>query len=476
MSVIYNENHNRNSTNGPYNNYNGYISIKVRGNTSKSFSKKQYKIETIFPDNSNNNVSLMGLPKENDWVLYAPYIDKTLIRNVFTYDLATKMGHYAPRSRFCELILNDEYMGVYVLMEKIKRDKNRVNISKLDKTNINGLDVTGGYLLQIDRPDSNEFYWKTPIKNINVQCEYPKTEDLVPEQKAYITKLINNFEAALYSDNYQDSVSGYRQYIDLESFVDYFIINELSKNIDAYRLSTYMHKDRDDIDGRLKMGPVWDYNLAYGGADYNEGYISEGFVASCTRWWNRIITDPIFNQALKERWTELRYNELTLTKINYHIDSLTTIIDEAKDRNFEKWDILGEKLWSNYYVGQNYNDEIDYLANWFSERIKWLDQTIVGNDLTDNEIAINIQACPVPFSTNLTLNISLAVSSIVSIDIYNASGKKVNTIINNIPFEAGLHQIDWDASGLNTAMSNNIYIVLYRVNGKIISTQKIFRQ
>ena len=230
---------NRNFITDSANGYNGKISIEIRGSTSQSFPKKQYGFETQNNDGSNNNVSLLGLPSENDWILSAPYSDKSLIRNVLAYKLSESLGHYAPRTKFCELVLNKEYVGVYVLTEKIKRDKNRVDISKLKPEEIGGDDLTGGYIIKIDKSTGSSCYgWSTEIANIYIQNEYPDCDNIAPEQREYIKSFINNFEEALFSYNFADSLDGYLQFIDLNSALDYFIINEISKNIDSYGLST----------------------------------------------------------------------------------------------------------------------------------------------------------------------------------------------------------------------------------------------
>ena len=236
--------------------YDGQISIEIRGSSSQSFPKKQYGFETQNHDGSKNNVPLLGLPNENDWILHAPYSDKTLIRNILTYKLSERLGHYAPRTRLCELVLNGEYAGVYVLTEKIKRDDNRIDISKLKSDEITGDDLTGGYILKIDKTTGNGCYgWNTEIANTFIQYEYPDCDDIVPEQESYIKRYMNNFEEVLLSNEFADPIDGYQQLIDVNSAIDYFIINETSKNIDAYRLSTFMYKDKDSKGGKLVFGP-----------------------------------------------------------------------------------------------------------------------------------------------------------------------------------------------------------------------------
>ena len=333
--------------------YHGQISIEIRGSSSQSFfPKKQYGFETQNEDGSNNNVSLLGLPSENDWILYAPYSDKTLIRNILAYKLSESLGNYAPRTRLCELVLNGEYAGVYVLTEKIKRDKNRVDISKLKPDEITGDDLTGGYIVKIDKlTDSSCDGWHTETENVFIQYHYPEYNDIVPEQKSYIKNYINRFERSLFSENFSDLSNGYQQFMDINSAIDFMIINEISKNVDAYRFSTFMYKDKDSNSGKLIFGPVWDYNIAFGNVNYAEGYIVEGYRMVNFPWWRRLMQDPIFTDSLKRRWAEIRKEKFSNDRIINIIDSLTLVLKEPQQRNFQKWSIIGKYVWPNHYIG-----------------------------------------------------------------------------------------------------------------------------
>lgn len=198
MGVIHKGEGMTNYITDPYNDYKGKVSIEIRGATSQSFPKKSYGFETQYENGENRNVSLIDLPEENDWILYAPYSDKTLIRNILAYKLSRKLGHYAPRTKLCQLIVNGDYRGVYVLIEKIKRDENRVDISKLNPDEVTGDDLSGGYMLKIDKQTGNSGpVWQSDIGGIYFQYEYPKYDEIVPEQKEYIKNCIDKFEEAL---------------------------------------------------------------------------------------------------------------------------------------------------------------------------------------------------------------------------------------------------------------------------------------
>ena len=184
MGIIWNSEGRTNQITDPFNGYDGLVNIEYRGATSQAFPKKSYGFETQDAMGENRNVSLLGLPEENDWVLYAPYSDKSLLRNIVSYRLFGDMGHYSPRTRLCELVVNGDYRGVYVLIEKIKRDRNRLDIARLDPDEISGEDLTGGYILKIDKMSGDPGpAWSTKAGGIYFQYEYPEYDDIVQEQK-----------------------------------------------------------------------------------------------------------------------------------------------------------------------------------------------------------------------------------------------------------------------------------------------------
>ena len=251
-------------------------------------------------------LGLLGMPKEHEWILYAPYNDKTCIRNVLSYDIANKTGHYASRTQYCEVLINGQYKGIYVLMEKIKRDNDRVDISKLLPVDTLGDALTGGYIIKLDRELGPTSYWTSsyPSDNgdqVNFMYVYPKDGSIVPKQRTYIQSYIDTLEDVLASPTFTNPINGYRKYMEVSSFIDYFILNEVSKNVDGYRLSTFFHKDKQSKGGKLKAGPVWDYNLAWWNADYcqadnfagwswNQGTICTNFSFS-NFWWRRLLED-----------------------------------------------------------------------------------------------------------------------------------------------------------------------------------------
>ena len=384
-----------NSINDPFNDYNGKISIEYRGSSSQSFPKKSYALETQDSIGNNNNVSLLGMPVENDWILYAPYSDKSLMRNFLTFDLGRKMGNYSPRTVYCELVVNGDYKGIYILMEKIKRDNDRIDIAKLDTNDLAGDSLTGGYIIKVDKftgtggwGDSWQSNYNTIGGNpLTIQYHYPESDDMLPQQKSYIESYVDSFEYTLSSSFFTDTTIGYNKYIDVNSFIDFYIVNELSRNIDGYRLSTFMYKDRRSNGGKLVVGPLWDFNLAYGNAYYCDGWDTDGWeedgncadVGNNPFWFSRLLDDTIYQNKLKCRWEFLRAKILHKDSLFNFIDSISFYLDSAQQRNFQKWDILGTYIWPNYYIGNTYQEEIDILKDWLEDRLAWLDSNMLGN-------------------------------------------------------------------------------------------------
>lgn len=401
MGIIYNGVGATNNINDPFNEYDGKISIELRGSSSQSFPKKPYALETQDSLGNNNNVTLLGMPKENDWILYAPYSDKSLMRNFLTFDLGRKMGRYAPRTVYCELVINGAYKGIYILMEKIKRDKDRVDIAKLDVDDLAGDSLTGGYIVKIDKyTGTGGVDWLSDFPNIGggslyIQYHYPEATAMFPQQLDYIESYVDSFEYALNGPDFADTTIGYAKYADVNSFIDFYIVNELAKDIDAYRLSSYFYKDKDSKGGKLTMGPLWDFNLAFGNADYCNGgdptgwEVNSGCGDNNPFWFERLLDDTTYQNKLKCRWEYLRGRSFHQDSIYNFIDSVAIYLDDAQQRNFQQWDVLGNYVWPNYYVGNTYQDELVFFKTWIADRLVWLDSNMPGTcyapPLTVNE-------------------------------------------------------------------------------------------
>ena len=491
MGIIFNDDQSRNYVTNPFNNYDGWISIEIRGSSSQYFyPKKQYAVETIDSVRNNLNVSLLGLPEENDWILHAPYSDKTLVRNALIYQLSNDIGRYASRCRFCELILNGDYQGVYVLMEKIKRDKNRVDIAKLNPEEISGDDLTGGYIIKIDKFAGEEIDgWVSPYppyenarQTIFYQYHYPKPDDIATEQKQYIQDFIAVYEDLMNSSQFNDRITGYHTILDVESFVDYFLLNEIGKNVDGYRLSAFMYKDKDSKNGKLFMGPIWDFNLAFGNADYYDGWKSDGWEISYFKkspdfrqdgfqvpfWWCKLYNDPYFQRQLQKRWRTLRENHFSQDYIFGIIDSLTTYTAEAVERNFQKWNnVIGQWIWPNYYVGQSYQEEVNWMKQWIYYRINWIDQElekgIISEIQTESVPVISdfmlMPNYPNPFNKVTIIQYRVSKAVYLKLEIIDLKGNRI-AILSNRFHEPGSYQIYWDGIAENGSnVGNSIYLV-----------------
>ncbi|MCG6912511.1 CotH kinase family protein [bacterium BMS3Abin03] len=496
LGIIYNGEGIRNKITDPFNEFNGKIAIEIRGSSSQMFPKKQYGFETIDSTGEDKDVSLLGFPTESDWILYAPYSDKSLIRNVLAYKLANNIGRYASRSRLCELVLNDEYMGVYVLLEKIKRNKDRVDISKLTEADTTGDNLTGGYILKIDKKDGgyNSGWYSDyrPYSNawqtIYIQYHYPKPESILDVQKKYIKSIVDSFETTMNSPEFADTLKGYTSFIDVESFVDYFILSELSRNVDAFRLSFFFYKDKNSKDKKIKAGPLWDLNLGFGNSDYYNASSTEGWQINYLTtdptflqsdyyqvpfWWKKLFSDKEFKNKIKLRWKEFRENELSIPNIMAIIDSITILLSESEERNFERWDILDEYIWPNAYVGGSYENEISYLKNWIINRLNWMDEELDFIDDVSEKgkpVANNyylFQNYPNPFNPSTMIKYKIPESGLVTIKVYDALGREIATLVNEEK-PVGSYEIKFDGSNL----SSGVYF--YRLNfDSFISIKKM---
>jgi len=476
--------------------YNNKVGIEIRGNSSATFPKKSYTVETRNPDSTNLNVSLLGLPKENDWVFHGPYPDKSLMRNALAYHLGNMTGKWSPRTHFFELYVDGAYTGVYTLVEKIKNDKNRQNLATLNPIDTIGDELTGGYILKLDRPEATdvdgENYWISPYRAATTlqQKEYflyvdPDGSNIVQKQRDYIQKYITTFENAMYSNSYKDRSAGYYPYVDLQSFADYYIITELSRNLDGYRISTFIHKDKDSKGGKLTMGPFWDYDICFGNANFFSAGITTGWVIdgmgsgddyAMPFWWQKFRLDPYFNSVLKQRWNTLKTKCINTTYLNHFIDSCAYDLRDAQVRNFTKWNILSTYIWPNNYVGGSYANEITYLKNWLRDRTLWMDSQIQAiTDITHvqgtKDLVMDLVTYPNPFTDK------------VNFKFYLAQGGQFEIIIKDILGRQVFHYSEMASPGINTIPididkynPSNVYVYQVFVDGKYRMTGKLVRQ
>jgi hypothetical protein len=385
-----------------------YAGIELRGFGSQSFEKQQYGLElwTAADGTSlagyaigttedtlddaevleDQETELLNMAEEEDWILYAPYSDKSLMRNVLAYDLAADIsGLWQPKTEFIEMFFSDEnnkldYRGVYILTEKIKRDSGRIDINKLKDDEIEGEDLTGGYILELTPPQrvaSDDVAFST--RDTKMVIAYPKPKDIQPEQIAYISNYTNQFVDALYGANAEDDATGYTNFIELNSLVDYFLIHELFKNRDGFYASAYFHKDKNS---KLVAGPVWDFNLSSGNDTraVNVNLSPSGWFYRDKWVAERLYNSAKFVNAFKSRWLELRNSILSNNALNQRIDDEFAKLNQgAAARNFEKWDILGKFIQGNQIPdSESHSEEVEYMRTWLLNRLAWIDSNI-GN-------------------------------------------------------------------------------------------------
>jgi subtilisin-like proprotein convertase family protein len=377
------------------NGYNGFVGIELRGRSSQRHPKLSFGIETLDSAGQKSKATkLLDLPKDADYVLTANHSDKSLLRNYMAYTLFSEMAPYAPRVRFVDLVMDGQYRGVYLLGEKVKRGKDRVDISKLDQDDNAGDSLTGGYIFKTDwAQGANNGGWFSkyyPIRGTELQefrFHYPEADDITAAQKSYLQQYVDSFEVAIDS-GFTDSKTGYAHYIDIGSFVDVMIMVELGKNVDGYWLSSFYYKDRLSKGGKVHAGPIWDYDLAFGNFEYYQGYAPSGWhwetygktSTHIPRFWHFLAQDTQFQDSLKCRWTELRKSVLSLKHIDALIDAAAAKLAESQAYNFEVWPIWGIYTWPNAKpYEEDYESEIARLKDWFLLRITWMDAHMPGS-------------------------------------------------------------------------------------------------
>lgn len=370
--------------------------VRVRGTSSSTFPKQGFAVEFWDEKNDDKDVAILGMPADSDWVLYAPYyFDRALVRNAFIYELSNQAGRYAPRTRFVELYVNtndgvldsDDYVGVYVLIEKIKSGNDRVDIEKLEPADVSEPEIGGGYIIKNDwlEPGKGAYPaspygwhttsgWPTPQGNSGLSMVEPQPETITVAQFDYIKDYFQAFDDAVRGI----SEEHYSSYIDVDSWVDHNILNMFSKNVDALRLSAYMYKSRD---GKLCAGPIWDFDRSMDSYDDRDNAYNtwkgtgDGTDYFGLDWWGPLFADDDFRLRYADRWFAMREGVLTAANMNSIIDSMAAELQEAQGRNFTRWSSVAPSSWPG---------EIDHLKDWLANRINWI----------DNQMAIEFAPAP----------------------------------------------------------------------------------
>ncbi|MBI4755906.1 MAG: CotH kinase family protein [Betaproteobacteria bacterium] len=349
--------------------YDGAIEVRGRGNSTWDMPKKGYRIKLA------SKTQLLDMPADDDWLLLANYADKTLMRNHVAMELSRRFGMaYTPRLRYVELYLNGEYRGNYLLGEHIKVARDRVNITKMEAADNAEPAVSGGYLLEIDAPDylaPDDVYFMTRWQII-FNIKSPSNSKITAAQKAWVANHVQQVEDVIYSNYFDDPVNGYARYVDVDSLIDWFLINEIFKNQDArWYSSVYWHKDRG---GKLRMGPAWDFDLGAGNVDFSRARYPTGWWVRQSDWIEQMFYDPLFQAKVKNRWNQLKRTQID-TIFDY-VDQTAVQIDASQKQNFKRWPILDKYVWPNAVVKGTYPKEVKYLKDWLKTRIQWMDKKI----------------------------------------------------------------------------------------------------
>jgi len=345
----------------------GALDIRGRGNTTWGMPKKPYRLRLAA------GTALMGMPASRHWVLLANYSDKTLVRNDVTFELSRLVGmEWTPRAQFVELTLNGAYEGIYQLVEHVRIAPDRVNIPELRASDTTASTITGGYLMEVDERRGEDFCFNSARTTMIFCLSNPESlnDPAWAKQRAYITSYIRQVDDAIFGPQFADPQLGYAAYIDVESAIGYYLVNELFKNVDGnLRLSTYLYKKRD---GKLFFGPVWDFDLALGNVNYNGADNPEGWHTRTAQWFTRLFQDPAFAARVKARWNELRANG-SLDKVDRHIAARQQYLGKVQRRNFERWPILNTWVWPNRVVTGSWDGEYNAMAFWLFTRRRWMD-------------------------------------------------------------------------------------------------------
>jgi len=441
--------------------WSGYCGMEFRGNSTQNADKKTYSVETWTAAGADTSMHLLGLPKEEDWIFHASHFDKTWARNILFFNAWQRMGRYASNTRFFELVIDGDYRGLYILMEKIKRDNDRVDIARLDSDDNAGDSLTGGYILRMDWPEDPSDLFQSDHNSIagsplEFQYYYPKTTAISSQQADYIKNYIGDFEDALFDPSYAYGGNRYNDLIELNSFVDLFIINEISRSADGYKLSSFLHKDKGD---KLQAGPIWDFDLSTYNADYCGADLTTGWTYTQTdgcddlslmpAWWNRLWADTVFTNRLSCRYANYRQTFLHTDSVHVLIENIENQTTNARNRDEARWFILGENLFAQPSpIPTTFAEEYSLLKTYLSDRLSWIDANIPGNCANDvstiPETNIELTMHPNPAETFFSITSNVPVESI---KLYSVTGELVYT---NIPTDRYHSKVE--VSGLVSGM------------------------
>jgi hypothetical protein len=367
------------------------VAIDLHGSSSLRFPKKSYGLELRDERGEDRARPLVGLPAHSDWVLHGCGLDDTCLRNALAYELGRDLGHYAPRTRFIELFVDRRYHGVYLLVERIRRHEDRVDLPKPAAAGGDG-DLTGGYIFKLELAEgtpADEILrdWVSPVSSLVYSYHYPRYDDITEAQKQYLHDHVAAFERVLLGSRWTDPATGYRHWIDVPSWVDFALLQELSNNPDAYQKSHFFQKWPESRGNRIALGPLWDFDAAFGIADVRDtdrtdvwahemnrfppgvrvAYDPPGLVPHVPEYWERLWSDPAFQADLRCRWDQLRAGPLHLDAITGHLDRWTSALSAAQPRDDSRWALT-----------EPYAARVSRLETWLAARLAWMDEHLPG--------------------------------------------------------------------------------------------------
>ena len=445
--------------------FDGKVFIERRGESSSSFPKWSFNVETQDAAGEGVDTSLLGFPKDNDWILFSAFADRSLIRNELCFRLGRNMGYYEPRTRYCELFYNGEYQGLYVFTEKIKRGKNRVNVAKV----VDGAAPENiGYVFKYDKPGST------------LQFIYPKDKNITIEQINYIKNYMSEFYSVLKTPLVIDPVVGYKKYINPVSLVDYLVINELTKNADSYFFSTYLHKDKNN---KLNYGPLWDYDLAFGNTKWQNGDLIEGwqFIENKVLNIHLIMADPEFAKAFAARWKNLRQTYFSTDSLLKTIDYLTNYIEPSRELNFNVWHIFGIEIMNPAYIVQDYDDEITKLKSYIEARAAWIDANIddiyfdlpTGTQFAQGYAKFSVEVYPNPCFERLNINVTNIEQGTYEVQIRDINGRTM--------YQLPVYASDGETQKVSvpankiSQLKKGFYLVTVLKEGSVVASDKFVK-
>ena len=428
MKIIFRENQQRNFLTDVSDpnalDYDGPIKIEYRGSSSSLLDKKQYAFTPYDDLGEKINVPFLDMPTENDWILNGLAYDPSYMRDFLSYKLSNLIGNYASRGKYCELVLNGEFRGIYVLQEKLKADDSRIDIKKIKDDDLTLPKLTGGYITKTDKIEGSDTVawgmdnyggWQS-----NFVHEHPKSSEVMPEQHSYIENEFLTLQSYVNNPSNSSIIEGYPSIIDVPSFIDFIILNEISSNADGYEFSTFFHKDRND---KLRAGPIWDFNLTFGNDLFQWGYdrshtdvwqfYDQGNMGP--KFWKDLFDDPLFNCYLSKRWQELSAPGMPLNEeeIFELIDSIEVLILEAVERQEIVSGTTGV-----------FTQNIIEMKAFISERIEWISNQLTDISLCDNIVTPEIVISKINY--NPLVEADLDSSDFEFIELSNNSTSDIN--------------------------------------------------